>query len=64
MAKQLPRDRARELLADSYAAMGSAYSNLAGLIRGGWENFWVKPALDAMCAAMLLSADDDEGDED
>ena len=62
MGRPSPRDRARVLLADSFANLGSAYYNLAGLIRGGWENFWIKPCLDALTPLVLLMRDEDEGE--
>jgi hypothetical protein len=62
-----PRDRAREVLADSFLALGPAYLNLANLIRTGFENFWITPCLDAMTPLVLLVAggesDDDDEDE-
>ena len=54
------RRRARNYLAASFAALGPAYANLAGLIRTpSYESFWVSPALDAMTALVLLLPDAD-----
>lgn len=63
MAAPSPRERARELVADQLASMGTAYANTANLVRDGkFENFWITACLDAMAPLMLLCPDgDDEG---
>lgn len=58
-----PRQRARGLLADAIAAQGTAWSNAASLVREGFENLWIKPAIDAMEALVLLCGDALEEDD-
>lgn len=56
---QAPEQQARELLADQVATQGAAYRNLAGLIRGGFVNMWITPAL-AVIAALVVQLPGDE----
>lgn len=45
--------------------MGPAWSNTAELVRGGFENVWIRPAIDALHLLVLLSPDgEDESAEE
>jgi hypothetical protein len=57
------RQRARDLYATQFDALGPAYRNTAELIRNGFENFWIRPAIDALQGAVLLSGDADEDEQ-
>lgn len=57
------RERAREIYARQFDALGDGWKNTAGLIRTGFENLWIKPALDAMEALVLLCPDEGEDEE-
>ena len=56
------RRRARELYARQFDTLGPAWANTAALIRSGWENLWITPAIDAMEALVLLCQDGGEED--
>lgn len=67
MRRSRARYRARNLYADQLAMLGPAWSNLAQLVRSGWENMWVRSAIDAMEALVLLAGDaveDDDSEEE
>lgn len=64
MAARDPREVARETYADCLLAQGPAWRNTADLIRTGWENIWITPALDAMVQLMLRPVDGDDEEED
>lgn len=44
--------------------LGPAYGNIAGLIRTGFENFWITPCLDALVPLVVLSPNVEDDDED
>lgn len=57
------RTKARELIATQIELGGPAWRNTANLVRSGFENLWLAPALDALEAFIVLTGhvDDDEG---
>jgi hypothetical protein len=60
---QTPEARARDLLASAVSAQGTAWKNLAGLIRSGFVNIWITPAL-AVIAALIVQVDALSGEEE
>jgi hypothetical protein len=58
------RQKARDLYADALLATSPAWKNTANLIRSGWENNFIRPAIDALQAFVLLSPDVPEEETD
>jgi hypothetical protein len=59
MAPSIER-AARNLLADQVEAQGPAWRNAADLIRGGWSNVWIAPAIAAIGQALINPPEDIE----
>jgi hypothetical protein len=63
MPAPVARDVARELLAAQFDLLGPAWKNTAQLVRTGFENVWLRPALDAIEAIVRITGygcDDDD----
>lgn len=54
--------RARDMLADSLAAKGPAWSNVAGSIRAGYTNLWIEAAVTALVSVLRLLPDEEADD--
>ena len=55
--------RARDFYADAIAAQGPLYANAAHLVRGGFDNIWIRPGLVAIEAALHAPTDEDIDDD-
>lgn len=55
-----PDKRAREALADAIEAQGDAWKNSASLVRGGFSNIWIAPALVALSAVIAQLPEGEE----